>query len=127
MLSEKLLRLTRHINDAIKKDDGNIPSIRKEITKRGLGKIVSFFGDQVLLTCAITDDDDYYYVCIRPDRKLIYHSCCARYDTVPEEELDPNLSILLWLRSNEPETLERIVYESIERNEVVPFTDIKII
>lgn len=127
MLSEKLLRLTRHINDAIKKDSGNIPLIRKEITKRGLGKIVSFFGDQVLLTCAIADDDDYFYVCIRPDRKLIYHSCCAGYDTVSEEELDPNLSILLWLRNNEPETLEKIVYESIERNEVVPFTDIKII
>ena len=62
------------------------------------------------------------------DRKLAYHSCCGGYKVIPpDEELSANFSVLSWLRENDPESLLKIVNESLEKNEVIPISVIRVV
>lgn len=124
---EKLFELKKEINEyRIREEVNNYKLISKKVNEDA-GSFVKIYGDIGILCTAIIDLDDFYYVLMDKDRKLTYHSCCCKYEIIPQEEVGPEFSILNWIRENQPEELLKIIQESIERNEVIPISAIRVI
>jgi hypothetical protein len=125
---EKLFVLKGQINEyKTQKRKNNYKLISKEVNKDA-GCYVNIYGHKGILCTAVIDIDDFYYVVMDENRELVYHSCCGGYKVIPpDEELSANFSVLNWLREHEPESLLKIVNESLEKNEVIPISVIRVV
>ena len=125
---EKMFTLKAQINEyRTQERENNYKLISREVN-RDAGCYVDFYGCKGILCTAVIDIDDFYYVVMDEQRKLSYHSCCGGYEVIPpDEELSANFSVLNWLRDNDPESLLKIVNESIEKNEVIPISAIRVV
>lgn len=119
---EKILKLAYYSNTA--RPDSNYHIIKEEISK-DVGEFVSMINEDGILVGAVVDYDDFYYLVMRHDRTISYHSCCGGY-SVKSELPDSNFSVLMWLRDNDPESLLDLVYDSIKKNEVLPIGKISV-
>lgn len=125
-MEEKLINLAREANCA--KPGSNFYLIRNEVL-RDSGKFVTKNCSDIhdgILACAVSDEDDYYYLVINKERKVIYHSACGGYSIMDDSNISPNFSVLIWLQEHDPESLIDIVQSSIKRNGVLLMTPIKV-
>lgn len=123
----KILILKAEINEYRSEKRKNNYKLISEETNRDAGSYVDICGHRGILCTAVIDIDDFYYIVMDKDRKIVYHSCCGGYKIIPPEELDSDLSVLDWLRNNDPESLLEIVNESLKKNEVIPISVIRVI
>ena len=124
----KRLLLLEHVNDqASSPKKTNLKLIRNEVNKLA-GNFIKPVGDEeaFLLTCAVCDVDDYYYVLIDRDRKIRWESCVGCIKAVDESRLGIEYNILRYLIENDSEYLLDMVQKMIDDSGVVLFTDLKV-
>lgn len=105
-------------------DDNNAKLIYKDILKDG-GKFVSFgsrFNNNGLLVCAVSSDEDYYWVYIESNLKIHLSSCVGGYDIIDGDEVEFN--ILKYLIENDPESLYQRVLERFKGTSDAIFTPV---
>lgn len=123
---EKLFELTTQVNYYKYLDkDSNYKIINKECS-RDAGEIVDIHGHHGILCGAVIDFDDYYYLIMDKDKKISFHSCCCGYNILQNQDIKPDLSVLLWLRENDPDSLLELVNDCIDRNAVLPISTIRV-
>lgn len=124
---EKLFELTTQVNyyKYFDKDCCNYKIISEECN-RDAGEIVDIYGHPGILCGAVLDFDDYYYLIMDKDKKISFHSCCGGYKILRDEDIGPDLSVLLWLRENDPDSLLEMVNDCIDRNAVLPISKIRV-
>lgn len=122
---EKIFQLTQEINEYRESPiENNYKLIQKEVNK-DLGKYVDDWLIRGILTCAIIDEDDFYYLIMDKDRKMHFSSCVGKYRLIEDlDSLSNDFSVLEWLRKNDEESLIKIVKDCIKRNEVLPISEI---
>ena len=125
----KRLLLLEHVNDqASSPKKTNLKLIRNEVNSNYAGKFVKPVGDEraFLLTCAVCDEDDYYYLLIDRDRKIRWESCVGSIKAVDKSSLGVEYNILRYLIENDSESLLDMVQKVIEDSGAVLFTDLKV-
>jgi hypothetical protein len=123
---EKLFELTTQVNlNKYLDKESNYKIISKECN-RDAGEIVDIYGRSGILCGAVIDFDDYYYLIMDKDKKISFHSCCIGYKILQDEDIGPDLSVLLWLRENDPDSLLELVSDCINRNAVLPISKIRV-
>lgn len=122
---EKIFQLTQEINEYRESPiENNYKLIQKEVNK-DLGKYVDDWLIRGILTCAIIDEDDFYYLIMDKDRKMHFSSCVGKYRLIEDlDSLSNDFSVLEWLRKNDEKSLIKIVNDCIKRNEVLPISEI---
>lgn len=122
---EKIFQLTQEINEYRESPiENNYKLIQKEVNK-DLGKYVDDWLIRGILTCAIIDEDDFYYLIMDKDRKMHFSSCVGKYRLIEDlDSLSNDFSVLEWLRKNDEKSLIKIVKDCIKRNEVLPISEI---
>lgn len=106
--------------------DNNTKLIYKDILKDG-GKFVSFGSlpnDVGLLVCAVSSDEDYYWVYIETNLKVHLSSCVGGYEIIEGNEVEFN--ILKHLIENDPESLYLRILENFKGTSDAIFTPIVI-
>lgn len=106
--------------------DNNTKLIYKDILKDG-GKFVSFGSlpnDVGLLVCAVSSDEDYYWVYIETNLKVHLSSCVGGYEIIEGNEVEFN--ILKHLIENDPESLYLRILEHFKGTSDAIFTPIVI-
>lgn len=106
--------------------DNNTKLIYKDILKDG-GKFVSFGSlpnDVGLLVCAVSSDEDYYWVYIETNLKVHLSSCVGGYEIIEGNEVE--FSILKHLIENDPESLYLRILENFKGTSDAIFTPIVI-
>lgn len=103
-------------------DDTNIKLIKKEV-EEDKGKVVKFDARDIpeILLCAVSSDEDYYYVGIDMDMNLHYSSCVGGYKLVDDESICETYNE--WYIDNKQkiqDELEKQLKDGFD----VPFTDI---
>lgn len=124
----KRLLLLEHVNEKISApESNNLKLIRHEVNKLA-GNFIKPFGDDeaFLLTCAVCDEDDYYYLLINRDREIRWESCVGSIKEVDESSLGVEYNILKYLIENDSEYLLDMVQKVIDGSGVVLFTDLKV-
>jgi hypothetical protein len=124
----KRLLLLEHVNDqASSPKKTNLKLIRNEVNKLA-GNFIKPDGEveAFLLTCAVCDEDDYYYLLIDRDRKIRWESCVGSIKAVDESRLGVEYNILRYLIENDSEYLLDMVQKIIDDSGVVLFTDLKV-
>ena len=88
--------------------------------KRDSGKFVKMHGSgqYALLLGVVEGYDDFYWVTIRHDLKVMLETCVGGYDVI-EGELPPALSVLKWMQDNDEEGL----LERVKNNLILDDTD----
>lgn len=122
---EKIFQLTQEINEYRESPkENNYKLIQKEVNK-DLGNYVEDWIIKGILTCAIIDEDDFYYLIMDKDRKMHFSSCVGKYKMIKDQDsLSNDFSVLEWLRKNDEKSLIKIVKDCIKRNEVLPISEI---
>lgn len=122
---EKIFQLTQEINEYRESPkENNYKLIQKEVNK-DLGNYVEDWTIKGILTCAIIDEDDFYYLIMDKDRKMHFSSCVGKYRLIEDlDSLSNDFSVLEWLRKNDEKSLIKIVKDCIKRNEVLPISEI---
>lgn len=122
---EKIFQLTQEINEYRESPiENNYKLIQKEVNK-DLGNYVEDWTIKGILTCAIIDEDDFYYLIMDKDRKMHFSSCVGKYNLIEDQDsLSNDFSVLEWLRKNDEKSLIKIVKDCIKRNEVLPISEI---
>lgn len=122
---EKIFRLTQEINEYRESPrENNYKLIQKEVNK-DLGNYVEDWTIRGILTCAIIDEDDFYYLIMDKDRIMHFSSCVGKYKMIKDQDsLSNDFSVLEWLRKNDEKSLIKIVKDCIKRNEVLPISEI---
>ena len=105
-------------------EDNNLKLIKRAFESKYGGNFVSFHDSQsVYLICAVDGGDDYYWVGISKEYKLIYFTCCCNPTTIlkeiPEELYMFNLEL-----KDDPESILKIINEELSKVSDFPFTDI---
>lgn len=114
--------LQRQINELRNsKETSNFKLIVEEL-KNDCGKIITFANDGIplLLICAVTTEEDYYYVGIDKNMKLHYESCVGKYNIVNNKEIIQEMK--KWLMGNNNE-IKTVVQKALFEGFDVPFTN----
>lgn len=90
------------IQELKSKENNNLKLIRNELSK-DKGKLVRFCPDEDagILLCAVSTDEDYYYVTVNNKDNRInfeYNTCCGGYEIVEDE--NNNNDMLEWFKCN---------------------------
>lgn len=112
--------------EKLKDSNSNAKLIYEEILKDG-GKFVSFGSlpnDVGLLVCAVSSDEDYYWVYIETNLKVHLSSCVGGYEIIEGNEVEFN--ILKHLIENDPESLYLRILENFKGTSDAIFTPIVI-
>jgi hypothetical protein len=112
--------------EELKDSNSNAKLIYEEILKDG-GKFVSFGSlpnDVGLLVCAVSSDEDYYWVYIETNLKVHLSSCVGGYEIIEGNEVEFN--ILKHLIENDPESLYLRILENFKGTSDAIFTPIVI-
>nr|DAF43855.1 MAG TPA: hypothetical protein [Myoviridae sp. ctNQV2] len=112
--------------EKLKDNNSNAKLIYEEILKDG-GKFVSFGSlpnDVGLLVCAVSSDEDYYWVYIETNLKVHLSSCVGGYEIIEGNEVEFN--ILKHLIENDPESLYLRILENFKGTSDAIFTPIVI-
>jgi hypothetical protein len=112
--------------EELKDSNSNAKLIYEEILKNG-GKFVSFGSlpnDVGLLVCAVSSDEDYYWVYIETNLKVHLSSCVGGYEIIEGNEVEFN--ILKHLIENDPESLYLRILENFKGTSDAIFTPIVI-
>lgn len=90
--------------------------------KEDCGKIVSFYEDNtpLLLICAVSSEDDYYYVCLEKNMKFHYETCVSKYSIIDDEKIITEMKE--WQKENMNE-IKNAIYKKLFGRFDVPFTD----
>ncbi len=110
------------INEALESKETNNAKLISEELKDDKYKIVSFDGDNnvSMLICAVSSDEDYYYVSIDRNMKIHYDSCVGKYHIVDDDKVINEYN--QWLNENKVEIqneIDKAVYQGFD----VPFTN----
>lgn len=121
---KKIRRQTiqRRIDECKKsEEDNNLKLIVNEL-KEDCGKIVSFYEDNtpLLLICAVSSEDDYYYVCLEKNMKFHYETCVSKYSIIDNESIITEMKE--WQKENMNE-IKNAIYKKLFGRFDVPFTD----
>lgn len=114
--------IVRQIDEARKSKENNNLKIIVDELKEDCGKIVSFYNDNVplLLVCAVSSEEDYYYVGIDKNMKLHYESCVGKYDAIDDKGIIQEMEKWLIDNNNEIKTaIQKALFEGFD----VPFTN----
>lgn len=110
--------------DEARNEDGvnNLKLITKELAE-DCGKIVNFSDDNIplLLVCAVSSDEDYYYFGMDMDMKPYYESCVGKYHVV-NDDTHIEESVTEWYTVNKKK-IKNIIDDILENGTDVPFTD----
>lgn len=108
--------------EALESEDNTNAKLIREELKEDKYKVVSFDGNDVegMLICAVSSDEDYYYVTINKDMMLHYNSCVGKYQTIDNEEVIEGYK--QWLSENKVE-IQSIIDKAVYQGFDVPFTD----
>ena len=120
----KIRRMTiqRRIYELQKsEEDNNLKLIVNEL-KEDCGKIVNFYEDKtpLLLICAVSSEEDYYYVCLEKNMKFHYESCVSKYSIIDDEKIIAEMKE--WQKENMNE-IKNAIYKTLFGRFDVPFTD----
>lgn len=95
---------------------------------RDRGKFVRMHGSNelALLLGVLDGEDDFYWITIRHDLKIMFETCVGGYDVI-EGDVPPALTVLKWMQENDEDgLLERVKNNlSIGDNEKI-IVDIKV-
>lgn len=121
---KKIRRMTiqRRIYELQKsEEDNNLKLIVNEL-KEDCGKIVNFYEDKtpLLLICAVSSEEDYYYVCLEKNMKFHYESCVSKYSIIDDEKIIAEMKE--WQKENMNE-IKNAIYKTLFGRFDVPFTD----
>lgn len=121
---KKIRRQTiqRRIDESKKsEEDNNLKLIVNEL-KEDCGKIVSFYGDNtpLLLICAVSTEEDYYYVCLEKNMRFHYETCVSKYSIIDDEKIITEMKE--WQKENMNE-IKNVIYKKLFGRFDVPFTD----
>lgn len=114
--------LQKQINESRNsKENSNFKLIIEEL-KNDCGKIVTFANDDIplLLICAVTTEEDYYYVGIDKDMKPHFESCVGKYYVIDDKCIIQKME--RWLIDNNNE-IKTVVQKALSEGFDVPFTD----
>lgn len=102
-------------------EDNNLKLIVNEL-KEDCGKIVSFYKDNtpLLLVCAVSSEEDYYYVCLEKNMKFHYKTCLSKYSIIDDEKIIAEMKE--WRKENINE-IKNAIYKTLFGRFDVPFTD----
>lgn len=121
---KKIRRQTiqRRIDEAKKSEEGNNLKLIANELKEDCGKIVSFYEDNtpLLLICAVSSEDDYYYVCLEKNMKFHYETCVSKYSIIDDEKIIAEMKE--WQKENINE-IKNAIYKTLFGRFDVPFTD----
>lgn len=122
---KKIRRMTiqRRIYELQKsEEDNNLKLIVNEL-KEDCGKIVNFYEDKtpLLLICAVSSEEDYYYVCLEKNMKFHYESCVSKYSIIDDEKIIAEMKE--WQKENMNE-IKNAIYKTLFGRFDVPFTDL---
>ena len=121
---KKIRRQTiqRRIDESKKsEEDNNLKLIANEL-KEDCGKIVSFYKDNIplLLICAVSSEEDYYYVCLEKNMKFHYETCLSKYSIIDDEKIIAEMKE--WRKENIND-IKNAIYKTLFGRFDVPFTD----
>ena len=121
---KKIRRQTiqRRIDESKKsEEDNNLKLIVNEL-KEDCGKIVSFYKDNIplLLVCAVSSEEDYYYVCLEKNMKFHYETCLSKYSIIDDEKIIAEMKE--WRKENIND-IKNAIYKTLFGRFDVPFTD----
>ena len=127
MNEKELKKIRRHtiirrIDESKKsEEDNNLKLIVNEL-KEDCGKIVSFYGDNtpLLLICAVSTEEDYYYVCLEKNMRFHYETCVSKYSIIDDEKIITEMKE--WKKENINE-IRNAIYKAVFEQFDVPFTD----
>ena len=114
--------IIRRIDESKKsEEDNNLKLIVNEL-KEDCGKIVSFYGDNtpLLLICAVSTEEDYYYVCLEKNMRFHYETCVSKYSIIDDEKIITEMKE--WKKENINE-IRNAIYKAVFEQFDVPFTD----
>ena len=114
--------IIRRIDESKKsEEDNNLKLIVNEL-KKDCGKIVSFYGDNtpLLLICAVSTEEDYYYVCLEKNMRFHYETCVSKYSIIDDEKIITEMKE--WKKENINE-IRNAIYKAVFGQFDVPFTD----
>ena len=114
--------IQRRIDESKKsEEDNNLKLIVNEL-KEDCGKIVSFYKDNtpLLLVCAVSSEEDYYYVCLEKNMKFHYETCLSKYSIINDEKIIAEMKE--WRKENINE-IKNAIYKTLFGRFDVPFTD----
>ena len=102
-------------------EDENLKLIVNEV-KEDCGKIISFYKDNtpLLLVCAGSSEEDYYYVCLEKNMKFHYETCLSKYSIINDEKIIAEMKE--WQKENINE-IKNAIYKKLFGRFDVPFTD----
>lgn len=103
-------------------EETNAKLIRQDL-KEDKFKVITFNEGKTIdgiLICAVSSDEDYYYMSINMNKKVHYSSCVGKYQIVDDEDVINEYNI--WLKENRTE-IQEIIDKEVYDNFDVPFTD----
>lgn len=110
------------LKEALTSEDSTNAKLIREELKEDKGKIVSFDEGKTysMLVCAVSSDEDYYYLSIDKKMKTHYCSCVGKYQIIDDESVIKEYK--QWLSDNLKkiqDTINVAVYQGFD----VPFTN----
>lgn len=118
--------IQRRIDESKKSEEENNLKLIVNELKEDCGNIVSFHEDNtpLLLVCAVSTEDDYYYVGLEKGMKFHYETCVNKYSIINDEKIIAEMKE--WQKENINE-IKNAVYKTLFGRFDVPFTDFSII
>lgn len=114
--------IIRRIDESKKSEEDNNLKLIVNKLKEDCGKIVSFYGDNtpLLLICAVSTEEDYYYVCLEKNMRFHYETCVSKYSIIDDEKIITEMKE--WKKENINE-IRNAIYKAVFEQFDVPFTN----
>lgn len=120
----KVKTIRYNINEEMNSTDENVLKLIVEELKCNCGKIVNFnnyyLTDDLLLVCAVSNDEDYYYLCVDENFDIYYYSCAERYKVIEDKVIIDKWKKILQVNNG---IIKRAIENELSNSIDIPFTD----
>lgn len=120
----KVKTIQYNINEEMNSTDENVLKLIVEELKSNCGKIVEFqnyeLTDDLLLVCAVSNDEDYYYLCIDENFEIYYYSCAERYKVIEDKIIIDKWEKILQKNNS---LIRNVIEKELSSTIDIPFTD----
>ena len=111
--------------ESIGSNEENNAKLFTKIAPKMCGRFVKVYPNKFGFCVGITlGDDDFYWLIIDEDRKVIYDSGVANPDYYDNDEIPSSLYILNYLLDNQPKEILKLIKKSLNKNSDYLFTKI---